>query len=274
MATFRAFGAIFASHSLACKCLDFRYSPNIFRTLIAQSFRFTFRCRSSTRSQFGVCAFVWHSALLLFSFYFSCHSLTCIQFDFTFILMRISFRLWIRPIPHRRYRSFGVPFAARASERMLLERNESLITVLDEPIVFILLLLFRRACSAPSLAMHALPTELVLSDPVCVCVLCVLLSPLSQCVRCAYIFISFAERFCHVLTFLLSFHACACGPCLLCHRKLGHAHTHAYNSHAYFGVVSLEFCAYIKFNDVIETFFACHASTIHHHHHHAPATSG
>lgn len=117
----------------------------------------------------------------------------------------------------------------------------------------------------------------LLSDPVCIVDADVAVC-LCVCLRArVYIFISFADKFCHVLTFFhsiqFSFLFCVPEPRMAwsspCHAMPCHAmeclSTHTANTlqSCSFLDVSLEFGACIKFNDVIETFFACHASTIH-----------
>lgn len=120
------------------------YAGKTYRfTLIAQSFRFICRSLSVAAFRNAIHLVVAFGDVVgaVFPFHFSCHSLTCIQFDFTFILMRISFRLglgWFHTVDimilvsvRRRHHS-----ATRSTLPDL-----SCINVLDEPIVFILFLL-------------------------------------------------------------------------------------------------------------------------------------
>lgn len=118
------------------------YARTTYRfTLIAQPFRFIFRLTLFLQ-RYPFCLWHWTDVVgAVFPFHFSCHSLACIQFDFTFISMRISFRLglgWFHTVDIMILR-----FRSTITRRLDLDvyHPRSCINVLDEPIVFILFLL-------------------------------------------------------------------------------------------------------------------------------------
>lgn len=112
--------------------------------------------------------------------------------------------------------------------------------------------LFLVACST---FLHAFGTTaklIIWTREFCCC------RSMSQCVR---IFLFAPPKFFrHVLTFPVSSHSASIYISYACEmaRPWHWALEHRHSKHA-----RSKFCACIKFNDVIETFFASHASTIH-----------